>query len=86
MEIENAFWHSFAKFYRLWTFGSGQSNFEIQGIIKGRWIMKNLYNSKFILKIVTFIKKISVAPISAMCSRLSCHHCHKLPFHMVYIV
>jgi hypothetical protein len=38
--------------------------------------MKNLHNSK-VFKILanSLFKKMSIAFISGMCSRLSCHHC-----------
>jgi hypothetical protein len=46
------------------------------------WIMKNIYNSNK-KSSWQFTEKISTAPISAICGRLSRHHYHELSLHMV---
>jgi hypothetical protein len=45
------------------------------------WIVKNLCNSVF-LNNEQLVGKVSIAPVGTICSHLSCHHCHKSPFHM----
>jgi hypothetical protein len=85
MEIENAFWHSFAKFYRLWTFGSGQSNFEIQGIIKKvaeLWrisIIRNLFK-----KLLRLLKKL-VLLLSVHCA-VACHAIIVTNYHSTWYI
>jgi hypothetical protein len=47
--------------------------------------MKNLFIIQNFLKNNLTYWKNGNAPTSEVCGRLSHHHCHKLPFHVVYV-